>query len=737
MKPQDSTSNSTLQKIKSIYLWIMPVLLILLGNWIKDTKALTVIEYKTQDFRFQSRAQNDQPASDELLIVSIDEESLRNFGRWPWPRSTHGDLIQLLSFSYPTVIGMDILFTEPSQYIDQDNNLAHWAKETPGVITGAMMNYDRTRDSNVHKTQFEDSWKTKPLKNIVGDISQLYGSDYFIMPFRKDNERIGLLENSHFGIVNTPPNQYDGMVRKYPMIVRINNEVFPGFATQILMQHWGLIPSDLNIVLGHYIEFKKYDGNIRVPIDENGYYRINFRNNENFITIGYSELNKRLIDLHVKGINWPENYPNPQDKILIIGQSAEGLDDLGPNPLNSISPKMLNHSNIVNNVLQQDFIRIPDPNTLLILCIFIAYASTFLLEKAPISIALGIPLIIIISYTAIAFFVFAHFSYDLPLVWPILSFGTLHAGLFTIRWTSDSISQHQIKSVFSSYISPQVMNQLLESNKNIELGGTSKPVTTMFSDIRNFTSISENMNEAQLVEHLNEYLEEMVTIINNRRGTLHKYIGDAIMAVWGDVLSEDINKEASDSVIACLEMREAMAKLNEKWESEGKTPLAIGMGVNHGTVLVGNIGAKIRKEFTVIGDPVNLASRLEGVTKVFHTDLLIGESVYELIDKKTFLTRTAGLITVKGKTQTIRVYEVICERKRTTPKELIYWAEEYELAIEAYLNRDFLTASKKLSQCKKYKPDDFCTQQYLTLSIDFMNNPPSEDWNGVITLTSK
>ncbi|NJK92852.1 MAG: DUF309 domain-containing protein [Blastochloris sp.] len=247
------------------------------------------------------------------------------------------------------------------------------------------------------------------------------------------------------------------------------------------------------------------------------------------------------------------------------------------------------------------------------------------------------------------------------------------------------------------------MNQLLKGEENIKLGGVRKPVTILFSDIRGFTSISEALGEEELVVQLNQYFEQMVECVNRYQGTLHKYIGDAVMAVWGDVVSSSPRDDARNAVRCSLAMREQLALLNQRWKSEGRPPFQIGIGLNHGNVLVGNIGATQRREFTVIGDAVNLASRLEGVTKQFHTDFVVGETVQQFL-KGEFLVRSVGVLVVKGKTQPVRAYEVL--EAFDNPKRLWeeHWVSLYEEAFNARLTRDFDKASDSGRNVNKPDP---------------------------------
>ena len=288
-------------------------------------------------------------------------------------------------------------------------------------------------------------------------------------------------------------------------------------------------------------------------------------------------------------------------------------------------------------------------------------------------------------------------------------------------------------------LSPEVMGHLLNHQENLKLGGSKRAVTILFSDIRDFTKFSEGLEEQELVRQLNDYFTRMVACVKDSGGTLHKFIGDAIMSVWGDIVVADqgIEKDAQNAVRSALLMRRRLRELNEERGTRNMAPLRIGIGLNHGDVLVGLIGAASRSEFTVMGDAVNTASRLEGLTKEFHTDLAISESVYELLGDD-FLVRRLGLIVLKGKTKPTVVYEVVAEKEDASQAKIsVEMIARYEEAFDHFLARRFTEAEAGFLACQKSYPDDYCVNEYLTASREFSTMPPPPDWDGRIVMTTK
>jgi len=266
-------------------------------------------------------------------------------------------------------------------------------------------------------------------------------------------------------------------------------------------------------------------------------------------------------------------------------------------------------------------------------------------------------------------------------------------------------------------------------------------VTVLFSDVRGFTTMTEvAAAEGKSQEHiakLNEYLTEMVACVFRHDGALDKFIGDAVMAVWGNTPYNFGPKgDAVRAVRAALAMLEALRKLNAKWKAQGRPEWQIGVGINHGEAIVGDIGSHQRKEFAVIGDAVNLASRLESLTKEYHLELLLGESMAELV-RDEFYLRTIDYVAVKGKAQAIETFTVLGEKSTSLPPEMEKFLASYEEGIRAFRSRSFDRAAELFTEALKFQPGDGQTQDYLAASREFIRNPPDATWTGVRVMTSK
>jgi adenylate cyclase len=298
-------------------------------------------------------------------------------------------------------------------------------------------------------------------------------------------------------------------------------------------------------------------------------------------------------------------------------------------------------------------------------------------------------------------------------------------------------AKEEMRRTFSAYVAPGIIDSIYDDPDKLQLGGAKKDVSILFTDIRSFTTMTENMDSEILVAQLNEYFEQMVDAIMSHQGTLHKFIGDAIMAVWGDIKYAGPTLDAGQALSAALAMRHRLSQLNRQWTGESRPEFRMGMGINYGQVVVGNIGAPQRMEFTVIGDAVNLAARLESLNKQFGTEILVGESIYDLAHER-FNFRFAGKVQVKGKGTGVSIYEVLCEKgsENESPYDL-KWVQLYEEAFTRFNERRYDVATRLFEACLNDYPDDTLSSMWLDYSRYFIETPPPEDWDGTIEMTSK
>ncbi len=708
-----------------------------------DHSILQRLENLTVDWRFNhAHGASKSPESDQLFLFEIDQPSFDRLGGWPWPRNVPGGLLYLLDQVNPAAVGMDIIFADRRE-LRRDDYLAATARadsrneylaESLNKLGRVVLSgYAQEKVQQASRQGSIDLGKTRPIGTVIGDIWQVPGTndvDNLLVPLPL------LRYESHIGFTDTAPStDGDNTRRRMPMVVRIEDQLYASFVTQLLLRVRDMEEDKVTVELGSHMLIPG-DQPLRIPINDRGEFLINYSSPVNVPSASFHKIAEDLYANKNSGTPLPDDFPNLENKIIISAVTVQGLMDQASTPLSSSTPPVYTHFQTIQNILDGDYLSEFPKNATIIGFLLICWLTLLPFSTERVLFILGIPLITLLAFSLVVLYFFNFQNLIIPTFWTSAGFLLVHLGALVLNWIRQMYSKQQLRSVFASYMAPTVMDQLLEDPDNIKLGGVRKPVTILFSDIRSFTTLSESMDEETLVTQLNEYFEEMVGAVNDHKGTLHKFIGDAVMAVWGDVISTSAETDAINALKSALAMRERLVKLNEQWTKDGRPEFHIGIGLNHGQVLVGNIGAKQRQEFTVIGDAVNLAARLEGVTKQYRSDLIIGENVYELI-KMEFLCRPVGSLIVKGKTKPVIAYEVLHEHANPSsnwkPEDVVF----YHAAYEQFLNRQFETAKSTLEQFKDIYPDDYITDLYIEACEEFIKNPPGDDWNGTVTLKSK
>ena len=439
---------------------------------------------------------------------------------------------------------------------------------------------------------------------------------------------------------------------------------------------------------------------------------------------------------------WQANYANGaffKDKIIMVGPSAQVLHDVVDTPISTttLGPEL--HLQAMAAALGHEFLRPTPPKvglTLVAAAGLIAWSLVALVRK---------PLICIGALVAItaACLGTARLLYDntglLLLTVPVLAALVL-SELFSLgfEYFLERREKLRTRRTLERYVSKNLVREILENPDSYysSLKGVRVPVTILFSDLIGFTTLSEKADPEALVTQLNEHLSRMTSVIFNNGGTLDKFIGDAIMAVWGNVRSLGTAQDAKNAARAALAMRQELAQLNQKWRSEGRMGLGMGIGINQGEVIVGNIGSQERMDPTVIGDAVNLASRLEGLTRVYGVDILVGASAAELVREEAYL-RSVARVQVKGKTKPVDVFTFIGSRNEDVDPELLKWLESYEEGLEKFRARDFTQAKILFSRFLEFYPDDLLAKMYLSRSLEYEHTPPDEAWDAVEVFQKK
>jgi adenylate cyclase len=439
---------------------------------------------------------------------------------------------------------------------------------------------------------------------------------------------------------------------------------------------------------------------------------------------------------------WHANYADGaffKDKIVMVGSSAQVEHDTVVTPMSPTTLGPTLHLQAMAAAINHEFLRATPASTGLALVVTAGLAAWSLVAflRRPL-LCLGTLVVITGAYLGAA-----RLFYDktglLLLTVPVLSALVL-SGSFSLgfEYALERLEKLRTRRTLERYVSRNLVKEVLENPDSYysSLRGARLPVTVLFSDLIGFTTLSEKGDPEALVGQLNEYLSRMTSVVFRNGGTLDKFIGDGIMAVWGNVRSFGMADDAKNCARAALGMRHELRKLNQKWREEGRMGFGMGIGINHGEVIVGNIGSHERMDPTVIGDSANLASRIEGLTRVYGLDILVGATAAELVRDEVHL-RSVARVQVKGKTKPVDIFTFIGARNEEIDPEFLKWLEAYEEGLERFRSRDFTRAKILFSRFLEFYPDDLLAKMYLDRALEYEQAPPDEAWDAVEVFEKK
>jgi len=538
--------------------------------------------------------------------------------KWPWPRTYFAQLIDQLSKEGAKVIGIDIIMSEPYPG-DQDEQLARSAKKFGNVIFSSK--FEETRRAQ---------WK---------------GMQVTLEEFKGPIEIIS--QSGDVGFLNLP-HDGDGFVRRFAPIRSYQGELYASFTLKIAARYLGVPLEDL--------KYLPYDvlhlGDRSIPLNRYDSAYINFAGpSGTFRRISFHQV--------LDGEPLPGFF---EGKIVLVGVTFLDLKDFFPTPFLEEKEEekyplsgVEIHANIINTILQNRFIKPSSPVLdRLIILLGGVLVALLTLRISPLKGAFLVSFIAL-AYLGTSLWLFTE-DILLTTTAPVVTFGSAFLSQVVFRYFSEEREKRRIRGMFQKYVSPDVVEKLIQDPTKLRLGGERRELSVLFSDIRGFTSISEKLTPEGLLNQLNQYLSTMTAIVLRNGGMLDKYVGDAIMAVFGAPL--ELENHAFVACKTALEMMEELRSLQEAWEKESKAILDIGIGINTGEMIIGNVGSPQRMDYTVIGDNVNLASRLEGVNRELGTHIIISESTYDMA-KEHITVRGLGEIKVKGRERQVPIYELV------------------------------------------------------------------------------
>jgi adenylate cyclase len=615
----------------------------------------------------------------QVVIVAIDEASLKTLGRWPWPRNVLADLLRRLQQAGTAAVAFDIIFSEPersgelqaaSRLVErlQGMSLPPAARREIGAIV-QQADHDQQFAAAIHdhgRVILANQFILSPIPPTTPPPRSGQPFKSAIMRFKNYDDRgtyppinadIGstpipplLAATNSLGHVNMVAD-FDGTTRWEALVVEYHGYYYPSLALETVRVAKGLEPTALGLDFGNAVDLDT----VSIPVDARGRVLIDYAGpGQTFPHYSAADVLKGQV-----------GAAQLRDRIVFIGATAQGTFDLRATPFSPELPGVEKHANVAANILDGRFIIRPA---------WVELVEIGSILVFPVLLALVLPRLRPMTSLGAAFvaasvmFATAHLVFRqglwIPVVYPTLAIGLTFVGITVFRFFAEERQRLWTKRAFQHYVSPEVVDSLMQNPGALQFGGSVRDLTVLFSDIRGFTSYSEKHEPQQVVSMLREHHTELTRCVMEQRGTLDKYIGDAVMAIFGAPVA--LSDHAERACRAALVMVEETERLQVKWIAQGEDPITIGIGINTGPMVVGNLGSDQLFSYTVVGDNVNLGARLESLNKEYKTakGIIISESTY-LAARHAIEARPLGEVLVKGKTQPVLIYELLGTKEPT------------------------------------------------------------------------
>ncbi|NQU27309.1 MAG: CHASE2 domain-containing protein [Candidatus Marinimicrobia bacterium] len=724
-------------------------------------------EFRSYDSRMKAKVANSEEASiDDIVIIDIDLSSVEGLGNYKdWPHAYHGQLIDVVTSGNPKAILFDIIFdAENSFNFDLVNALVSENPPATEDLSAATEQFlisndparfvESTAASNkaYHALVFEAA-DTSTFLYPMDSEPEGYAYEQHILDLPIEQaqhlpraDRIG---NTHLELLSAAqragsanfPQDEDGIIRRAPTAIFFEGpqHVYPSLVMAAAMDILD-VPAD-----GFSYDFDKLiltltnrTGEIvrELPIDAQGR-----------VFVNYYGFFKTFYYLPYMYCFDPEMLPPEywQDRVAIVGSSLPGLMDLRNTPVQETFAGVEIHATVMHSILNDEFIRLVSKQAnfwvIVITCLLVGILVSLIIAQ-PI-LAMLVPVFVLVGWII---FAYSRFLVDLA-VWeivrPILAVGTTYLGVFLYNFLVSEKDKRFLKSTFSTYISPELIDQMYESKQEPKLGGDAGYHTAFFSDIQSFSSFSEVLEPTKMVSLMNEYLTEMTTVLLNRQGTLDKYIGDSIVAFYGSPMP--VEDHEYQACMTALEMEQELAVLRAKWKSEEGWPEIVHnmqhrIGLGSGDIVTGNMGSTMRMNYTMMGDTVNIASRLEASAKQYGVYIQVLDTTYAAV-KDRFEWRFLDYVRVKGKNVPVKVYELLSKKDKLDPNLAAAVAAFHE-GQALYLDQDWKKAIKVFKAAEALEimfpgRNTNPSAIYISRCEHLKKSPPGKDWDGTWTLTSK
>ncbi len=680
-----------------------------------------------------------------VIIIDIDDASLSKEGRWPWPRNKLANLILKLKEDGVVVIGIDIIMSDPE--INYANGLKSRISEKTSTITtteftqlnslldkvapivdndqalaNAISEYDVALGFLFHElSSVKIGVLPQALKTENGEI--LHPKEYKVQLFHGYNASLGLLTkaSNHGGFVTNLPD-FDGVLRHGLLLGSINDQVYPSLPLMTVMRYQ----------LADYVNFKfkrswgglhLYGldvGGTFVPTNANGQILMPFWGPQ-FSLPYYSASD--VMHGHV-------NTKELEGSIAIIGSSAILLGDLHASPVAKLFPGVEMVANMVAAILGQQITTSYDWTTTHGTLLFLLFGFIVSLLFPFLRVAIMISLAILFALVILVGSIFLYSKYNIYIAVGnlLLMIGMQTIANYAFDFALEKRQKSKIKDLFGQYVPENYVQQLLTASDLVTMDGKTMDMTVLFSDIRNFTSISEHLDAPGVKRLLHTFFTPITEIIFNHHGTIDKYVGDMVIAFWGAPIPIKDNAHAFFAILTALDMIKKMPSINQHMQEIGISEIQIGIGIGTGVMNVGDMGSKFRRSYTVLGDVVNLTSRLEGLTKLYGVSILVNEETRASQD--SFVWRTVDKVAVKGRESSLAIYEPLGLKDDISP-EIQEELSTYHRALEHYFKQEWDLALSIFDILRTEYPKSKLYKLYWRRTMEFKTNPPPSDWDGI------
>ncbi len=710
------------------------------------------IPYVTQieDILYDTRVRLSAPGGvdERIVIVAIDEASLQQHGHWPFTREKFAAMMENLAAYGTAVVGFDVVFAERDE--SSDVRLLRSLAEQEGDVEFAekldrfepLLDRDHLFAEAMQSVptvlgyyfdpNAETAYKTGVLPYPAFEFHESMGDSIFLPQGEGYTSNLPVLMDSayHAGFINNPLIDNDGVVRRTPLLHEYEFGAYESLSLAVAATYLNDITLpifvDVSTWMGDYPPLEGLEIAGRpIPIDPQGAVLVPYRGSRGsfpYVSIG-DVINGEVED--------PSVF---EGNIVLVGASAPGMEDLRTTPFGSIYPGVEVHANVIAGILDGNFRWEPAYTAaaeMITVAAFGLLAALLLPLLSPIA-STVITLLISVGAVVVNAYMWNVELHVLPLAMTLYALFAVYTINMLFGYLFETHSRKHMDSLFGQYVPPDLVKEMSHDPEHYSLDSQKLELSVLFTDIRSFTSISEDLEAGELSTMMDEYLTPMTQIVHETKGTIDKYIGDAVMAFWGAPIKDP--HHADQAVGAGLRMLTTLDELNKKFQAKGWPEIRIGVGINSGMMSVGNMGSTFRRAYTVLGDAVNLGSRLEGITKVYGVDFLVSETTAH--HASLYCYRELDRVLVKGKTKPVTILEPI-DLDEDIDNETRDNIRAFHHFLVLYRNQDWEAALKALRLMRQHQGDCLLFQLYEERIEQLQDTPPGEDWDGVFVHTSK